>query len=122
MTTAWKLRDTPEEKEILPDDQEERVELLLLPTPMARTLCDKNINSPTRLLVATWAYRVSNVFGKGSTQRKIQELYSVQAKQLSACITGREYLGGVDRGRRLSGNDEGAPAPKKPSTSSSLTQ
>ena len=121
-TTAWKPRDTPEKKGILPDVPEKRVELLLLPTPTARTLRDEKINSPTRLLVATWAYRVSNVFGKGSTQRKIQEVYSVRAKQLSACITGRKNLGGADRKRRLSGNDEGAPTPKKPSTSSSPTQ
>ena len=121
-TTAWKPRDTPEETRGLPDDPEERVKLMLLPTPTARTLRDEKINSPTRLLVATWAYRVSNVFGKGSTQRKIQEVYSVWAKQLSACITGRKYLGGADRKRRLSGNGEGASAPKKPSTLSSLTQ
>ena len=88
MTAAWKFGKTPEEKEELPEDQEERVELLLLPTPTARTLRDEKINSPTRLLAAAWAYRVSNAFGKGSTQRKIQEIYSVRAKQLSACITG----------------------------------
>ena len=66
---------------------------MLLPTPTARTLRDEKINSPTRLLAATWAYRVSNVFGKGSTQRKIQEVYSMQAKQLSTCIMGQKYLG-----------------------------
>ena len=37
-TTAWKPRDTPEETRVLPDDPEERVELMMLPTPMARTL------------------------------------------------------------------------------------
>ena len=120
-TTAWKLRDTPEEKEVLPEDQEEQVKLLLLPTPTARTLRDEKINSPTRLLAAAWAYRVSNIFGKGSTQRKIQEIYSVQAKQLSTCITGQKYLGGADRKRRLSGNDDGASAPKKPSASPSTS-
>ena len=117
-TMAWKPCDTPEETRELPDDPEERVELIMLPTPTARTLRDEKINSPTRLLVATWAYRVSNVFGKGSTQRRIQEAYSVRAKQLSACITGQKYLWGADRKRRLSGNDESASAPKKPSTSS----
>ena len=34
-TTAWKLHEDPVEKEELPDDQEERVELLLLPSPTA---------------------------------------------------------------------------------------
>ena len=121
-TTAWKLCDTPEETGELPDDPEERVELMMLPNPTARTIHDEKINSPTRLLVATWAYRVSNVFGKGSTQCKIQEAYSVRAKQLSTCITGRKYLGGADQKRRLSGNDEGASSSKRPSTSSFPTQ
>ena len=121
-TTAWKLRETPEEKEELPDDQEERVELLLLPTPMAQTLRDEKVNSPTRLLAATWAYRVSNIFGKGSTQRKTQESYSVRAKQLAVCITGRKYLGGAERKRRLSGTDDGPPPAKKLATPSTSTQ
>ena len=119
---AWKLCDTPGDTGGLPDDPEERVELIMLPNPMARTIQDERINSPIRLLVATWAYRVSNIFGKGSTQRKIQEAYSVRAKQLSACIMGRKYLGGADQKRRLSGNDEGASTSKKPSTSSAPTQ
>ena len=101
-TTAWKPHEDPVEKEELPDDQEERVELLLLPSPTAQTLHDKKVNSPTRLLAAAWAYRTSNIFGKGSTQRKMQETYSVRAKQLAACITGRKYLGGAERKRRLS--------------------
>ena len=121
MTVAWKLRETPEEKE-LPDDQEECVELLLLPTPMARTLRDEKVNSPMRLLVAAWAYRVSNIFGKGLTQRKTQESYSVRAKQLAACITGRKYLGGAERKRRLSGTDDGPPPVKKLATPSTSTQ
>ena len=86
----------------------------------ARTLRDEKVNSPTRLLVATWAYRVSNIFGKGSTQRKTQESYSVRAKQLAACNTGRKYLGGAERKRRLSRADDGTPLSKKfvtPSTS-----
>ena len=55
-TMAWKPCDTPKETRGLPDDPEERVELMLLPTPMARTLRDEKINSSTRLLAATWAY------------------------------------------------------------------
>ena len=97
----------------LPDDPEERVELLMMPSPTANTTRDEQVNSPTRLLAATWAYRISNIFGKGTTQRKIQESYSVQAKQLAACITGRKYLGGADRKRRLSRTDEGAPIVKE---------
>ena len=106
----------------LPDDPEERVELLMMPNPAANTIKDEKINSPTRLLAATWAYKISNIFGKGTTQRKIQELYSIQAKQLAACITGRKYLGGADRKRRISGTDEGPSSSKKPSASSTSTQ
>ena len=112
-TTAWKLHEDPVEKEELPDDQDERVELLLLPSPTARTLRDEKVNSSTRLLAAAWAYRTSNIFGKGSTQRKMQETYSVRAKQLAACITGRKYLGGAERKRRLSGADDGTPHQRK---------
>ena len=69
-TTAWKLHEDPVEKEELPDNQDDRVELLLLPSPTARTLRDEKVNSSTRLLAAAWAYRTSNIFGKGSMQRK----------------------------------------------------
>ena len=119
-TTAWKLHESPVEKEELPNDQEEHIELLLLPTPTARTLRDEKVNSPTRLLAAAWAYRISNIFRKGSTQCKMQDTYSVRAKQLAACITGRKYLGGAERKRRLSGANDGTPPSKKlarPSTS-----
>ena len=93
-TSAFKLPDVPDKVNELPDNPEERVELLMMPNPTANTLKDERVNSPTRLLAATWAYRISNIFGKGTTQRKILELYSVQAKQLVACIMGKKYLGG----------------------------
>ena len=121
-TSAFKLPDVPDKMSELPDDPEERVELLMMPNPMANTLKDERVNSPTRLLAATWAYRISNIFGKGTTQRKFQELYSVQVKQLVACIMGRKYLGGADRKRRLSETDEGPSSSKKPVTSLTPTQ
>ena len=108
-TSAFIEPDVPGKTTELPEDPEERVELLMMPNPTARSLKDEKINSLTRLLVATWAYRVSNVFSKGTTQCKIQEVYSVWAKQLVACIMGRKYLGGTNRKRRLSGPDEGPP-------------
>ena len=106
----------------LPEDPEDRVEMLIVPDPTANSLKNEKINSTTRLLAATWAHRVSNVYGKGSTQRKIQELYSIRAKQLVACITGRKYLGGAERKRRLSGTDDGPPLSKKLATPSTSTQ
>ena len=69
-TTAWKLHEDPVEKEELPDDQDERVELLLLPSPTARTLRDEKVNSSTRLLAAAWAYRTSNIFEKDQRKEK----------------------------------------------------
>ena len=87
-TDTFKLRSTEEKAPSPPEDLEDRVEMLMVPDLMANTLKNEKINSTTRLLVATWAHRVSNVYGKGSTQRKIQEVYSMRAKQLSAYITG----------------------------------
>ena len=67
-TTAFTVPDVPGKTRELPDDQEERVELLMMPNPTARSLKDEKINSPTRLLGATWAFRVSNIVSKGTTQ------------------------------------------------------
>ena len=98
----------------IPDDPEERVEKLMVLDPELRLLREKRINSPTRLLAAAWSFRVLNIYGKGTTQRNMQDQYSVKAKQLAACITGQKYLGGMDRKRRLSGQDEGVSTSKKP--------
>ena len=85
-TSAFIETDTPGKTRELLEEQEERVEILMMPDPTSRSLKDKKINSPMRLLAATWAFRISNIFSKGSTQRKIQDLYSVWAKQLVACV------------------------------------
>ena len=106
--------DPPTTSHDIPDDPEERIEKLMIPDPKSKLLRGERINSPTRILAAAWAFRVLNIYGKGMTQRKMQECYSIRAKQLSTCITGRKYLGGTDRKRRLSGQDEGASTSKKP--------
>ena len=80
----------------LPDDPEERVEKLMIPDPTSKSLSDEGVNSPTRLLAATWSFRIINEYGKGMMQKKMQEWYSIKAKQLAACIMGRKYLGGTD--------------------------
>ena len=67
-TSAFKPPNVPGKMSELPDDPEERVELLMMPNPAAKPIKDEKINSPTRLLAATWAYWVSNIFGKGTTQ------------------------------------------------------
>ena len=68
-TTSASIKpDVPGKTTELLEDLEERVELLMMPNPTARSLKDEKINSPTRLLAAKWAYRVRNVFNKGTTQ------------------------------------------------------
>ena len=105
--------DAPGGTRELPDDPEERVEKLMIPDPASKSLRDERVNSPTRLLAAAWSFMIINVYSKGMMQKKMQELYSIKAKQLAACITGRKYLGGTDRKRNLSGQDDGASTSKK---------
>ena len=81
----------------LPDDQAERIEVMMFPDPNTSWLKKEKINSPTRLLTATYAFKTINRFRKGITQQSIQERYQLKAKQLVACITGRKYLGGTDK-------------------------
>ena len=81
----------------LPHNQAERIELMIVPDPEASRLKKEKINSPTRLLVSTYAFKTLNRFGNGTTQRRMQEGYQVTAKQLVACITRRKYLGGMDK-------------------------
>ena len=101
----------------LPETQAERIEIMITPDPNAPHLKKEKINSPTRLLAATYTFKIVNTFLEGTTQRGLQERYQVKAKQLATCITGWKYLGGTDRKRKRSGSDEGAPSSKKPSTS-----
>ena len=87
-------RERPQE---LPDEQQERVKLMLTPDPQASLLCKEEINSTTRILVVTYTFKILNKFRAGTTQKQIQENYLVKPKQLSSCLTGRKYLGGSDR-------------------------
>ena len=108
--------DAPGGSHELPDYPEERVEKLMILDPTSKALRDERVNSPTRLLVATWSFRIINIYGKGTTQKKMQESYNVRAKQLAACITGRNYLGGKERKWKLLGQDDGASTSKKAAT------
>ena len=92
LNTATATSRTPD----LPQNQAERIELMIVPDPEASRLKKEKINSPTRLLVSTYAFKTLNRFGNGTTQRRMQEQYQVTAKQLVACITRRKYLGGTD--------------------------
>ena len=81
----------------LPEEQMECVKLMLAPDPGASLLKKEKINSTTRLLAATYAFKILTKFGNGMTQRQMQEEYQVRPKQLSLCLTGRKYLGGAER-------------------------
>ena len=97
----------------LPEKQAEKIEMLIFPDPNAPQLRKEKINSPTRLLTATYNFKIVNTFGEGTTQRGLQERFQVKAKQLAVCITGRKYMGGTDCKRKISGTDEGASSSKK---------
>ena len=101
----------------LPEEQATRIELLATPDPDTPPLKNEKINSSTRLLAATYAFKMINTFSDGTTQRGLQERYQVKAKQLATCITGKKYMGGTDRKRKRSRSDEGDPSSEKPSTS-----
>ena len=55
----------------LPQEQSERVKLMLAPDPRASLLNKERMNSATRLLAATYAFKILNKFGCGATQREI---------------------------------------------------
>ena len=80
----------------VPQDQGERVQLTMIPDAEALDIKNEKMNSPNRLLTATYTYRIWKMLKDSATQRAMQEEYKVWAKQLSLCITGKCYLGGMD--------------------------
>ena len=103
------------EKETL-QSEEDKILNYMKPAPSAELLKKEKINSPIRLIAATLAFKTLNKFTNGTTQKKMQERYDVRPKQLALYLTGRRYLGGSDRKRRLSGQEEGASTSKKAKT------
>ena len=99
----------------LQEEQTERVKLMLAPDPGASLLKKEKMNSATRLLAATYAFKILTKFGNGTTQRCMQEEYQVRPKQLSLCLTGRKYLGGTEK-RAIAKNRKASDDPE-PSTS-----
>ena len=93
----------------LPEEIATKVQITMTPDPTSKSLQGEKINSPTRLLVALVAYKILGRFGGGTTQREMQNKYSVKAKQLGACLMGPKYLGGTakkaSRKRRASGEE-----------------
>ena len=96
------------------EDRKGQVMWMITPDASFHIIRKEEANSPTCLLAAAFAFKIINKFGGGTTQRKMQEIYNIKAKQLATCITGHKYLGGTekkDQKRKLSGEGE------QPSTS-----
>ena len=92
----------------LPEDQVEHVRILMTPDPEATLLKQEKINSPTRLLAVTFAFKVLKRFGGGTMQRKVQEMYYVWPKQLAECIRGKStWEGATERPLKGSANPQG---------------
>ena len=103
-----------EEPKRYPEDRKSKVMRTITPDASSHPIRKEEANSPTHLLAATFAFKIINKFGGGTTQRKMHEVYNVKAKQLATCITGRKYLGGTEKKAqkwKLSGDGE------QPSTS-----
>ena len=62
------IETTPKTPPKLPDDQADRVKMMLAPDPMAPLLRKEKTNSSTWLLVATYSFKILNKFGGGVTQ------------------------------------------------------
>ena len=57
------METTPKTHPELPDDQATRVKMMLTPDPMAPLLKKEKTNSSTRLLAATYSFKILNKFG-----------------------------------------------------------
>ena len=62
---------TTSQSELL-EDQAECVKIMMTSDPEATLLKQEKINSPTRLLAVTFAFKVLNRFGGGTMQRKVE--------------------------------------------------
>ena len=100
----------------IPEDKTEKIRSTITPNAGSQYLRKEKPNSPSRLLAATLAFKILNKFGSGVMQRRLQETYEVQAKQLAICITGCKYMGSTDQkqmARRRKATDEPEPSTSK---------
>ena len=97
-----------------PDDQGERIRLTMIPDAESQFIRKEKPNSLLCLLAATSAFKILNFFRTGVTQRKLQELFDVKAKQLALCITGWKYMGGSERKRKSSRSEDEPSTSKRP--------
>ena len=100
-------------KEGTTQTEDDKILYSITPSPSSELIKKEKSNSPFRLIAATLAFKTLAKFTTGTTQRKIQERYEVRPKQLVLYLTGRKYLGGSERKRRLSGQEEDTPKKAK---------
>ena len=86
-----------EESEGYVEDRKSQVMQMITPDTSFHAIRKEEANSPTRLLVAAFAFKIINKFGGSTTQRRMQEIYNIKAKHLAMCITGGKYLGGTKK-------------------------
>ena len=98
----------------VPEDQGDRIRIMMVPSAESQFIKKEKPNSLLCLLATTLSFKVLNFFGMGVTQRKIQEIFEVRAKQLALCITGQKYMGRSERKRRSSRSEEEPSTSKKP--------
>ena len=91
---------TRQEAKDHPDDEADRLIWTITPDVKSHYIRKEKVNSHTWLLAATFTFKIINKFGSRVTQRRMQELYEVKAKQLATCITGCKYLGGAEKRAR----------------------
>ena len=88
---------TKQEAKDYPEDEANKLIQTITPDVKSLHIRKEKANSPTWLLAAKFTFKIINKFGSGATQRKMQEIYKVKAKQLATCITGYKYLGGAEK-------------------------
>ena len=91
---------TRQEAKDRPDDKAARIIRTITPDVKSQYIRKEKVNSPMQLLAATFAFKIINKFCNGVTQRMMQEVYEVKAKQLATCITGHKYLGWAEKRAR----------------------
>ena len=98
----------------VPEDRDERVRLTMVLDAKSKFIKKEKPNSPLCLLAATSAFKILNFFGMGVTQRKLQEVFVVKAKQLALCIMGQKYMGRSERKRKTSRSEDEPSTSKRP--------
>ena len=78
----------------LPETRDDKVLTTMTPAPSSEFIKNERINSLTRLVAATLAFKILHKFADGTMQRRMQERYDIRPKQLALYLTGRRYLGG----------------------------